>query len=155
GVLYLSYSARTKWERGVVSYDVRSKTLTDVWKDNRLYANFRVSKDGNTIVFAAAAGNRPNDIYVVSGDMKTPRRLTTLNPQIEQKQLGKTELVTYLDADGKKLNGVLYYPANYQVGRKYPTVVLIYEQFFDDVFSTFNSILTANGYAVLQPSVEF
>lgn len=154
-VLYLTYSARTKWERGLVRYDVQSKTMTDLWKDGRIYSNFRVSKDGNTIVLAAAAGNHPNDLYVASGDMKSLRRLTTLNPQIDQKQLGKTELVTYLDADGKKLNGVLYYPANYQPGRKYPTVVLIYEQFFDDVFNTFNSILTANGYAVLQPSVEF
>jgi dipeptidyl aminopeptidase/acylaminoacyl peptidase len=154
-VLYLTYSSRTKWERGLVRYDVRSKALTDLWKDNRIYSNFRVSQDGSTIVFAAAEGNRPADLYAVTGDMKTPRRLTALNPQIEQKQLGKTELITYLDADGKKLNGVLYYPSTYQPGRKYPTVVLIYETFFDDVFNNFNAILTANGYAVLQPSVEF
>lgn len=154
-VLYLSYSSRTKWERGLMRYDTGSKTMTELWKDGRIYSNFRVSKDGNTIVFAAAAGNRPNDLYAVSGDMRSPRRLTTLNPQLEEKQLGKTELITYLDADGKKLNGVLYYPSEYQPGRKYPTVVLVYEQFFDDVFNSFNSILTANGYAVLQPSVEF
>ena len=153
--LYLSYSSRTRWERGLARYDVRSKKLSDLWKDNRIYSNFRVSKDGSTIVFTAAAGNRPTDLYAVTDEMKAPRRLTTLNPQIEQKQLGNTELVTYLDADGKKLNGVLYYPADYQPGRKYPTVVMVYEQFFDDVFTSFNTILTANGYAVLQPSVEF
>jgi dipeptidyl aminopeptidase/acylaminoacyl peptidase len=154
-VLYLSYSSRTRWERGLASYDVRSKKLSDLWKDNRIYSNFRVSKDGHTIVFAAAPGNRPTDLYAVTDEMKAPHRLTTLNPKIEQKQLGNTELVTYLDADGKKLNGVLYYPSDYQPGRKYPTIVLVYEQFFDDVFNSFNSLLTANGYAVLQPSVEF
>ncbi len=114
-----------------------------------------MSKDGSTIVFEAADGNRPNDLYAVSGAMKEPRRLSELNPQLQPRQLGKTELITYLDSDGKKLNGVLYYPVGYEAGKKYPTVLIVYEQFFDDVFNTFNSILTANGYAVLQPSVEF
>ena len=38
-----------------------------------------MSKDGSTIVFAAAAGNRPTDLYAVTNEMKAPRRLTTLN----------------------------------------------------------------------------
>jgi len=154
-LVYLSYSSRTKWERGIARYHVDSKTLEDLWKDGRIYSAFRVSRDGGTIVFEAADGNRPNNVYAVSGSMKEPRRLTDLNPQLKPAQLGKTELITYLDSDGKKLNGVLYYPAGYESGKKYPTVLIVYEQFFDDVFNTFNSILTANGYAVLQPTVEF
>ena len=69
-----------------------------MWKDNRIYSNFRVSKDGNTIVFAAAEGNRPTDLYATSESMKTPRRLSTLNPQIDRKQLGKTELLGMTDS---------------------------------------------------------
>jgi dipeptidyl aminopeptidase/acylaminoacyl peptidase len=153
--IYLSYSSRTRWERALVRYDIAAKIMTELWKDARIYSGFRLSKDGSTMVFTAGEGNRPQDVYVASGDMKQPRRLTTVNPQLAQKELSKTALITYLDADGKKLNGVLYYPVNYQAGQKYPTVLIVYEQFFDDVFNTFNSILTANGYAVLQPSVEF
>ena len=153
--LYLSYSSRVKWERGLVRYHTASKAMEDLWKDARIYSSFRFSKDGATMVFEAAEDNRPNELYVASGNMKEPRRLSELNPQLTKKQLGKTELITYMDADGKKLNGVLYYPAAYEPGKKYPTVLIVYEQFFDDVFNTFNSILTANGYAVLQPSVEF
>ena len=153
--LYLSYSSRVKWERGLVRYHTASKAIEDLWKDARIYSSFRFSKDGSTMVFEAAEENRPNELYVASGNMKEPRRLSELNPQLSKRQLGKTELITYMDADGKKLNGVLYYPAAYEPGKKYPTVLIVYEQFFDDVFNTFNSILTANGYAVLQPSVEF
>jgi dipeptidyl aminopeptidase/acylaminoacyl peptidase len=154
-LLYLSYSSRTKWERGLCRYNVQSKTMEDLWKDGRIYSGFRISKDGSTVVFEAADGNRPNNLYVATASMKEPRRLTDLNPQLQPRQLGKTELITYLDSDGKRLNGVLYYPIGYEAGKKYPTVLIVYEQFFDDVFNSFNSILTANGYAVLQPSVEF
>jgi dipeptidyl aminopeptidase/acylaminoacyl peptidase len=153
--IYLSYASRTKWERGLFRYEVAAKRMTELWKDGRIYANVRLSKDGSTMVFTAAEGNHPADVYAVSGDMKQPRRLTNVNPQFAQKEVSKTELISYLDADGKKLNGVLYYPVNYVAGQKYPTVLIVYEQFFDDVFNSFNSILTANGYAVLQPSVEF
>ncbi len=93
-------------------------------------------------------------MLTADASFKGERRLTNLNPQLAEKGLAKTELVPYLDADGKKLFGVLYYPSNYEKGKKYPTVFNLYEQFFDDTFNGTVNILAANGYAVMQPSVE-
>jgi dipeptidyl aminopeptidase/acylaminoacyl peptidase len=73
--------------------------------------------------------------------------------QLKNKQLSKTQLISYLDADGNKMYGVLYYPVNYVQGKKYPTVFNIYEDYFDDNFGGTINILTSNGYAVMQPSV--
>ena len=154
-LLYLSYASRVKWERGLFRYHVGTKTMEELWKDGRIYSAFRLSKDGSTMAFVASEGNRPGDVYAVSGDMKDPRRLTDVNPQMKQKTLARTELITYMDTDGKRLNGVLYYPAPYEAGKKYPMVVNVYEQFFDDTFTPIINVLTSNGYAVLQPSVEF
>jgi dipeptidyl aminopeptidase/acylaminoacyl peptidase len=151
--VYLSYNSRTKWERGLVRYNVRSKRLEDLVKDSRLYTGFRLSKNGQTIVFSLAEGNRPGDLFAADGEMKNIRRLTDANPQLKNKRLGKTELVSYLDVDGNKMYGVLYYPVDYEQGKSYPTIFNIYEQFFDDSFSGTINILTTNGYAVMQPSV--
>jgi dipeptidyl aminopeptidase/acylaminoacyl peptidase len=153
--VYLSYSSRTKWERGVSRYDVTSKRLVDLFKDGRIYSGLRLSHSGNRWVYLASEGNRPPQAFAADASFKGEKRLTDLNPQLAQKSLGKTELVPYLDADGKKLFGVLYYPSNYESGKKYPTVFNLYEQFFDDTFNGTVSVLTANGYAVMQPSVEF
>ncbi|HSQ19392.1 MAG TPA: prolyl oligopeptidase family serine peptidase, partial [Blastocatellia bacterium] len=152
--IYLSYASRTKWERGVVRYDVKARKLADLIKDSRLYSGFRLSKDGSTFVFHSAEGNRPADLYAADVDFRNVRRLTDSNPQLKVKRLSKTELVSYLDVDGKKTYGVLYYPVDYQAGKKYPTVFNIYEQFFDDTFNGTINILTSNGYAVMQPSVN-
>src|SRR5207244_12771985 len=81
--------------------------------------------------------------------------LVESNPQLNSKLLGKTVLISYLDVDGEKMLVVLYYPANYEAGKKYPTVFNIYEQFFDDTFNGTINVLTSNGYAVMQPSVSF
>jgi len=152
--IYLNYASRTSWERGVSRYDVQSKRLVDLIRDKRIYTNQRLSKDGTTFIFNAADGNRPADLYSATADFKTVRRLTTANPNIADAGIARTELVSYLDVDGKKLYGVLYYPVNYQAGRRYPTVFEIYEDFFDDRFSGTINVLTQNGYAVMQPSVN-
>jgi len=152
--VYLSYSSRTKWERGVSRYDVASKKMADLIKDGRIYSAFHLSHDGNRWVYLAAESNRPPQVFSADASLHGERRLTELNPQLAEKNLAKTELVPYLDADGKKLFGVLYYPSNYEKGKKYPTVFNLYEQFFDDTFNGTVSVLTANGYAVMQPSVD-
>ncbi len=152
--IFLSYASRTQWERGLVRYDLKTKKLEDLIKDSRLYSGFMLSGDGSTVVFACAQGNRPADLYAADAGFKSVRKLTEGNPQLASKRLGRTELIPYLDADGKKLFGVLYYPVDYQAGQKVPTVFLIYEQFFDDNFNGTISILNANGYAVMQPSVN-
>ena len=151
--IYLTYAARTRWERGLVRYDIAGKQMTDLIKDARLYSGFRLSKDGSTWIFTRAEGNRPADLYVSDAEGKNVRRLTDANPQLAARKLSKTELISYLDADGNKSYGVLYYPADYQPGQKYPTVFNIYEQFFDDTFQGTLNVLTNNGYAVVQPSV--
>jgi len=152
--LYLTYASRTTWERGIVCYDLTDKRLTDLVRDAKIYSNVRLSKDGSTFVFSAAEGNQPADLFAAAADFSSVRRLTTANPAFANGTGAKTGLVSYLDADGKKLHGVLYYPVNYEAGKRYPTVFEIYEDFFDDRFSGTINVLTANGYAVMQPSVN-
>ncbi len=152
--IYLTYASRTKWERGLVKYNRASKQMTDLVKDARIYSNFKLSKDGKTFVFSAAEGNRPADLFVADAGFKNIRRLTDANPQLKAKRLSKTELISYLDVDGTRSYGVVYYPTDYEPGKKYPTVFNIYEQFFDDTFQGTINVLTNNGYAVVQPSVN-
>lgn len=153
--IYLSYASRTKWERGLTRYNVEAKRMDDLIKDSRLYSGFRLSRDGSTFIYSSAEGNRPSDIYAADAEFKSVRRITEANPQLNSRRLAKSELIGYLDADGNKSFGVLYYPADYEPGKKYPTVFIIYEQFFDDTFNGTINVLTSNGYAVMQPSVTF
>jgi dipeptidyl aminopeptidase/acylaminoacyl peptidase len=152
--LYLSYASRTRWERGFARYNTKTKQLSDLMKDGRLYSGFRLSKNEQAIVFSAAEGNCTGDIYIADVEMKNIRRLTDANPQLKNKRLSKTQLFSYLDADGTKSYGVIYLPVSYETGKKYPTVFNIYEQYFDDNFIATLNILTNNGYAVVQPSVN-
>jgi dipeptidyl aminopeptidase/acylaminoacyl peptidase len=69
--------------------------------------------------------------------------------------LGRTELLSYLDVDGHAKYGVVHYPPDYRAGTRYPTVFIIYEDYFDDTFDPVANLLNANGYVVVKPSVDF
>jgi dipeptidyl aminopeptidase/acylaminoacyl peptidase len=153
--IYLTYASRAKWERGFSRYDVQAKRLEPLVRDGRIYSGLRLSKDGHTAVMSVADGNRPGDLYVSDPSLANPRRLTDANPSLRGDRLGKTELVNYLDVDGKTRYAVVYLPPNFQRGTRYPTVFNVYEDFFDDTFDPAVDILTANGYVVVKPSVGF
>jgi len=153
--VYLTSASRTAWERGVSRFDRTSKRLEDLVKDTRLYSNFRLSKDGSVAVLSVSDGNRPSDIYVSDASLHGLRRLTDGNPWLKDRQIGSTELLSYLDADGHRKFGVVYYPAGYTKGQRYPTVFNVYEDFFDDTFDATSDVLTGAGYVVVKPSVDF
>ena len=153
--LYLTVASRTKWERGIAKYDRNAKRLDVLVKDGRSYNGLRLSKDGSTVLLNVATGNRPFDIYVADPQLRDMRAITNANPQLASKALARTDLLTYLDADGHKKFGVVYYPADFRPGTPYPTVFNIYEDFFDDTFDPTVNVLASHGYVVVKPSVDF
>jgi dipeptidyl aminopeptidase/acylaminoacyl peptidase/Flp pilus assembly protein TadD len=153
--LFLSYASRTRWERGLVRYDRSSRALQELVKDDKLYQGFRLSKNGAVLVFTAAQGNRPGDVYVANASMGDARRLTSVASAVTDKTMARTQLLTYHDIDGKTRYGVAYLPADYVAGRAYPTLFNIYEDFFDDTFDATVNVLTSHGYVVVKPSVAF
>ena len=153
--LYLTVTSRQKWERGITRYDRSTRQITELAKDGRSYSQFRLSKDGKTVILNIANGNRPADLYSANADLSDLHRLVETNPQLGSKKIGPTELISFLNADGHVKKAVVYYPADYEKGKTYPTVFEIYEDFFDDTFDVRANVLTGAGYIVVHPSVDF
>jgi dipeptidyl aminopeptidase/acylaminoacyl peptidase len=153
--IFLTYASRIEWERGLHRFRRSTNELVQLVRDDRLYTGWRLSADGSTLVFAAADANRPYDVYAADAALANVRRLTDANPWVAERRLAASELVAYRDADGHRQYGVLYYPVDYVAGQAYPTIFVIYETFFDPGFNAAINLLTAHGYAVMQPSVSF
>jgi dipeptidyl aminopeptidase/acylaminoacyl peptidase len=152
--ILVQYGEPDRWERGLSRLDLRTKTMTTLARDASLYNGFRQSRDGSTILFQKSDGTRPAELYAADPGFTNVRRITDLNPWIAKKALPASELVSYRDADGKVLYGVLRYPIGYEKGRRYPTVFEIYETFFDNGFNGRAALLAGQGYAVFHPSVN-
>jgi dipeptidyl aminopeptidase/acylaminoacyl peptidase len=152
--ILVQYGEPDRWDRGLSRLDLRTKALTSLARDNGVYQGFRMSRDGRTIVFQKSDGTRPAELYAADASFGNVRKLTDLNPWMAKKALPVSELVSYRDADGKVLYGVLRYPIGYEKGQKYPTVFEIYETFFDNGFNGRAAMLAGRGYAVFHPSVN-
>jgi dipeptidyl aminopeptidase/acylaminoacyl peptidase len=152
--LLLTWSARDRWERGFVRLEVASKAVTPLVKDARVYGGARVSRNGARVVFSISDGTRPAELHAAAADFSGVTRLTDLNAWMKEKALPASELVSYRDADGKVLYGVLRYPVGYETGKRYPTVFELYETFFDNGFNGRAAFFAAHGYAVFHPSVN-
>ncbi len=153
-LLYLTYSATDKWERGLFRYDFEKKELQELLKSNELYRSWQLSEDGSRWTYRYSDGDRPDDIFVADADLKNRRQVTNLNPWVKDKKFTKSELIKYLDSDGKELYGILYYPVDYDPNKKYPLVCEIYERFFDNGYRYSMNILANNGYFGFRPSVN-
>ncbi len=100
------------------------------------------------------------DYYGTDALMRNGRKLTEANPQ--QKDFlwsSGSILLDYTSAKGDKLQGALFLPANYEKGKRYPTIVYYYEKmsqqlnrYASPTANGFNkSVYTSHGYAVLYP----
>lgn len=154
-MIYFTVASRTKWERGIVRYDRAAGNKQTLISDGRLYSGLRLSKDGRVAALTVAEGNRPPTLYVADADFSSMRPVADANPQLAIKRFGPTGLVNYLDSDGHSKNAVVYYPVGYEPGKSYPTIFIVYEDFFDDTFDPVANVLTAHGYVVVKPSVDF
>jgi dipeptidyl aminopeptidase/acylaminoacyl peptidase len=153
--LYFTENSRTDWSRGIARYDRQTKQKAELVRGKKFFNGLQLSDDGSTAVLSVADGNRIADVYVADAALGTMRRVMEANPQLARKPIAGTELISYLDAEGRNQYGVLHYPVGYQKGTRYPTVFLIYESYFDDTWDVVANLLAARGFAVVKPSVSF
>lgn len=152
--VFLASSERDRWERGLVRLDLRNGRMEDLRKDANLYGDWNVSEDGSRVVFRMSDGDAPDELYTADASFRDVRKLTDLNPQLAGVALARTELVDYLDVDGNRLYGILYYPHGWEAGKKYPLVAEIYETFFDNGFNENMNLVTAREWFGFRPSVD-
>jgi len=85
--------------------------------------DFALSEDGQKIVYLYTTASLPPQWYagsLVQEAIVGPVQLTNLNPSFKDKFIAKTEVVRWKGALGEEIEGILYYPKDFQPGKKYP-----------------------------------
>jgi dipeptidyl aminopeptidase/acylaminoacyl peptidase len=118
----LWFTASDRVYQSLYVYDVASKGYTKRSR-NALVGGFSASADGNTLALAIDASDMPGEVYVQRGAGWAPTRVTTTNPWLAERALGKHEVITWKSKDGRDVEGVLLYPVGYQPGARVPLLV--------------------------------
>ncbi|HWP02490.1 MAG TPA: prolyl oligopeptidase family serine peptidase [Gemmatimonadaceae bacterium] len=157
------YGERTKKEGIVRLLPGRQAVERLLWDDARYVV--RRARDAEVFLYTRETVSEFPDYWVADRSFARPRRLTEANPQQkEYKWSSGARLLDYVSSKGDSLQAALYLPADYQPGRRYPTVVYIYEKLSQNLHAysvpnetrAFNpSVYTSRGYAVLQPDIVY
>ena len=126
--------------------------------DKVFATNLNITPDGKALVFASSSLARPAEIYQVNADGRGLEALTRVNSElISRAGLQEAEEIEWTGAVGKKVQGFVVKPLNFDPGRKYPLVVLIHggpQSAWNDAWSyRWNPQVYADaGYVVFMPN---
>ena len=88
-----------------------------------------IGPGGETIVFATSRPDTPPSYHIGTyrrGTITGTEILTSLNGYLDDLPMPRAEVVEWTGANGETVNGILYYPLNYEEGRQRPLVTVIH-----------------------------
>jgi len=88
--------------------------------------SFSFSKDYKQVAYRAALENEYPEIFTSSVAPWQAKKLTSLGDQLKTFKIARREVVSWKSTDGATIEGVLYTPADFKLGKKYPLLVVIH-----------------------------
>lgn len=123
------------------------------------------ARDADVYVFTLSRFEEFPNLWVSSGAFTDMKKISDANPQQAEYNWGRSELIEYVNADGRTLKAILTKPENFDPSKKYPLLVYIYEQLSNNLHryvppapggSSINvTRYVSNGYIVLQPDIVY
>lgn len=108
----------------IFAIDARNGVVTPVTGPGHVSA-FAQTPSG--FVFAQDTLTRPSELFVKTFlGREMPRRITDVNPLLDDKDFGEAEQFTFEGWNGETVHGYVIKPAGYVEGRKYPVAFLIH-----------------------------
>lgn len=136
----------------------KRKVILDSKKVGAIFRRPTFTKNFKHFAFTASTPEIPADVYYWPGKGKI-KRMTTLNPWIAERQLGKREVITYKARDGWEIEGLLNYPVDYDPAQSYPLIVVVHggpESHYRNDWRTGyfrpTQVWNARGYVVFFPN---
>ncbi|MCI0690723.1 S9 family peptidase [candidate division KSB1 bacterium] len=127
---------------------------------NGIFGGASFSKDAKTLAVVHQTPEQLPQVVVSATAKFAPIKITNVNGDFPNLPMGRTEVVKWKSKDGKEIEGLVTYPADYSAGRKYPLLLNIHggpAGVFVENYTAGSSVyplqaFAAAGYVVLRPN---
>ncbi len=133
----------------------KRKVLMDASKSGIIFSTPEFDREFSQFVFTGSTPADPSNLYAWSGKGAL-QKLTNLNPVLQEKDLGKQEVIRFKARDGMEIEGIVIHPVGYESGQKYPLVVYVHggpeshhSNGWLSHYSTPGQVMAGKGYLVL------
>lgn len=138
--------------------------VTKIIEENKKFTILGKALSSNKLFFSRETYSEYPDVWITDLSFASPKRLTSLNSQLDQFAWGTSQLIEWNSLDGKPLQGVVILPGNFQKEKRYPVLVYYYEISSQRVHD-FNEMVvnhrpnfpyySSNEYIVFLPDIKF
>jgi dipeptidyl aminopeptidase/acylaminoacyl peptidase len=132
--------------------------------ENMAVSGLRKAEKSDFFLYTTGTYSISPNVFRTTGTFAEAIKVSDTNPQQTKFAWGKSQLINYKNRDGKALQGSLFFPADYEPGKKYPMIVYIYELLSGDVNryvtpsprSSYNTTnYTSQGYFIFHPDIVY
>ncbi|MEJ1964490.1 MAG: prolyl oligopeptidase family serine peptidase [Gammaproteobacteria bacterium] len=118
--------AYARTSRGAYTFDFKRKSVKVTSQGGAPVEAASFDKSYSSYAFVDQASERRPEVAVHDAKTKMTRRLTNLNPWIDQRAFGKVEKIEVENASGVKVSAYLVYPVGFTAGQRYPLIIGTY-----------------------------
>ncbi len=126
-------------------------------------SSIEASDDGKTIVYNHSTASKMPQLFAAQLDankLASSRQITKLNESLlGSRTFAKSEVIRWKGSNYEDVEGILYYPANYEPGKKYPLITAIHggpmgasKDLWENSWASPISLITQRGAFVLRPN---
>ena len=128
------------------------------------FGTLQKAKKADRLFFTLSTFADYPDLWTADATFGGMKKLTNANPQQAQFRWGTEELVSWIDADGKPLKGILIKPDGFDPSKQYPMLVYFYERMSQNLHnyvvpqagtSPCASYYVSNGYLFFMPDIRY
>lgn len=162
--MYLSlYGEKTK-QTGLARYSWEEESTTRLRMGDANYSRLSRAENASVFVYRRESFADSPDVFVTDESFEDSEQVSSTNSFQDEYFTSRAELVQYKSRRGDSLQGVLYYPSDYDPSRRYPMIVYIYEELSQNMHryvtpserSAYNTrVFTTSGYFVLHPDIVY
>lgn len=153
------FTANTGVRQDLFKVAVQDQSITQLTEGDHSIRSWLYAPNRDRLVFGISTPTNPGDIWMMPASGGEPTRVTTVFDYIDKKfLLPRVEAVQYPGEDGVMVEGLVFFPLDYQEGTRYPLVVQTHggpassDKFSFDSSSRYVNVLTAMGYMVFKPN---
>jgi dipeptidyl aminopeptidase/acylaminoacyl peptidase len=157
-IVVVARHLKTK-QGGFYRIDLATRAATKLFAGDVIIEGVAAARE--QLLYLAQSARQSADVWRISADGQSVKRVSQLNPQLDEYEMGEPRVIEWQTAEGQTLRGALLLPAGYRAGQRYPLIVRVYAgraesndlNFFglSRVSYANAQLLATRGYAVLLP----
>ncbi len=139
----------------VFALDLASKKVKQLTEGKHVISGLDYIPKINRVAYSVNTPYNPTTFWTADMENFSPRMFYDPYPELAKYKLAKAEAIQWTSTDGQTVEGVLFYPVDYEKGKRYPLLAHTHggPQSSDKLrFDSYAHARAGRGYAILKPN---